>query len=402
MRSFARLATNLCILAVALGAVLARPSEAESPVSVSPAEHRIADDPETGARLVWLTTDPASDTNFYFHERSWTSSGSIILFYSARESGGLMGYVVETGELLHISTSLGGTFTGATAALSDDRVYAVHDGSIVEIALRIEPHAGSPSSAYAEVRPIGAVPPGDGVAALNESCDGQYLSVPILHPADGGDPAVYVIAVASGEARELCRIGTPPTYAYHVQWSHTNPNLLSFAGIRPRLNVVDIRTGAITNPYLELEGELVTHEHWWVDDQIVFCGGLHGKPTEDAHVKVVNVHTGTVRIIGAGSWWPEATPETISKLNYWHCAGSDDGRWVVADNWHGDITVLEAKTTRPHLLTTGHRTYGKGDHPHVGWDRASRQVIFTSHQNGNPDVCIATIPDAWQAANPSP
>ncbi|MCC6489202.1 MAG: hypothetical protein IT364_17005, partial [Candidatus Hydrogenedentes bacterium] len=74
--------------------------------------------------------------------------------------------------------------------------------------------------------------------------------------------------------------------------------------------------------------------------------------------------------------------------------------WVVADNWHGDITVFEAKTTRPHIVTSGHRTYGSGDHPHVGWDRLSKQVIFASHMQGNPDVCVATIPEAWQAANP--
>jgi hypothetical protein len=52
------------------------------------------------------------------------------------------------------------------------------------------------------------------------------------------------------------------------------------------------------------------------------------------------------------------------------------------------------------LLTAGHRTYGKGEHPHVGWDRAGRQVVFTSHLLGSPDVCVATVPEAWQDALP--
>ena len=82
------------------------------------------------------------------------------------------------------------------------------------------------------------------------------------------------------------------------------------------------------------------------------------------------------------------------------CALPIYGRWVAADNWHGDIMLFEGKTSRPRLLTAGHRTYGKGEHPHVGWDRAGRQVVFTSHLLGSPDVCVATVPEAWQDALP--
>ena len=37
---------------------------------------------------------------------------------------------------------------------------------------------------------------------------------------------------------------------------------------------------------------------------------------------------------------------------------------------------------------------------HVGWDRQGKQVIFISHMLGTQNVCIATIPDAWQGAMP--
>ena len=60
--------------------------------------------------------------------------------------------------------------------------------------------------------------------------------------------------------------------------------------------------------------------------------------------------------------------------------------------------LFEGKTTRPHLLTSGHRTYGKGEHPHVGWDRKGEKVIFASHMLGNENVCVVTIPKAWQEA----
>ena len=149
--------------------------------------------------------------------------------------------------------------------------------------------------------------------------------------------------------------------------------------------VVDIREGVPRNVYLAEEGELVTHESWWVNDQLLFCGGKSPTPAELSHVKVLNIYSGEVRIVGAGAWWPEATPAEAARLNWWHAAGSADGRWVAADNWHGDIMLFEGKTTRPHLLTTGHRTYGKGEHPHVGWDRKGEKVVFGSTPAGQPE-----------------
>jgi hypothetical protein len=233
-------------------------------------------------------------------------------------------------------------------------------------------------------------------SSLNQSCDGQWLSLGFGPYAGGNEAGVFIIRVANGETREVCRAGDPPGFASYVQWSRTNPNLLSFAGLKSHLWVVDIRDGRPRNVYSELPGELVTHESWWVDDQLLFCGGVHQKPTEDSHVKVLNPATGVVRIIGQGSWWPGATPAELAKRNWWHAAGSADGRWVAADNWHGDIMLFDGKTARPSLLTSQHRTYGKGEHPHVGWDPKGEQVVFTSHKRGNPDVCVATIPSTWQ------
>jgi hypothetical protein len=176
----------------------------------------------------------------------------------------------------------------------------------------------------------------------------------------------------------------------------TNPHWISFAGDPDRLWVVDIRDRKPWCPYRQGNDGVVTHESWWVNDQILFCGGIHQKPTEDSHLKLIDMRAGTIRIIGEGSWWPNAEAKDIAKRNWWHASGSEDGRWVAGDNWHGDIMLFDSKTARPHSLTTGHRTYGKGEHPEVGWDRKGRQVLFGSHKVGDVTVCITTIPEAWQ------
>ncbi|GMW00483.1 MAG: hypothetical protein AMXMBFR84_16200 [Candidatus Hydrogenedentota bacterium] len=390
----------LCLLFGAGLAAMAAPIN----LSVLPAEHKHEVDPVTGAELTYLTTNPARDVNLYFHERSWLADGSMILFVSQREHGGLMGYLTATGELVALQNA-NGALGGATAANVGPRFYAQQGNDILEITLSIQisPNAPPEASRVTAIdRTIATLPPGSGHCSLNENATGEWISVGMTTPGDGGLPAIYIINIASGIVRELCRVPKSPGYQHHVQWSRTNPYLLSFAGDNQRLQVVDIRDGIIHNVYKAIENELVTHESWWVDDQIIFCGGVNPKPTEDSHVKVLNIYNGQVRIAGAGAWWPAATPETITRLNWWHAAGSADGRWIIADNWHGDLMLFEGQTTRPKLLTKDHRTYGKGDHPHVGWDRTGRQAVFTSHRLGNPDVCVATIPEQWQADNSTP
>jgi hypothetical protein len=379
-------------------------------------------DPKTGAELLFLTTAPEKDSNLYFHEHSWLADESVILFTSSRPKGGLMGYVTTTGELIRFNTPEGG-LGGATAAARENAVLATRGRTIVEIKIKIEPSDTPqlhPSRVTVHERVVYTIPAGSPATALNASCDGKYVALGITGFADKNrGPAICKVDLKTGKFTEVCRLPNPPGYAGHVQWSRTNPNLLSFAGARgptgdvagpvhasdgpedyvrrgQRLWVVDIQKGIPRNVYMAEEGELVTHESWWVNDQLVFCGGKSPTPAVLSHVKVLDIYTGQVRIVGAGAWWPDASAENAARLNWWHAAGSSNGCWIAADNWHGDIMLFEGKTTRPHLLTSGHRTYGKGEHPHVGWDRKGEKVIFVSHMLGDQNVCVATIPKSWQ------
>ncbi|MEJ5253267.1 MAG: hypothetical protein WHX60_15435 [Armatimonadota bacterium] len=360
------------------------------PLEVSEPEHQRIKDPVTGADLLFITTHPARDLNLYFHERSFLADELMVLFTSERERGGLMGYLFATGELVRIHTPEG-RVGGATAAKSRNSVFVLRGRQVLELALRIQTSQNpfkAPSQVFATERVICTLPEALSPAtALNENANGSLLSLGVNFA--GGGVGIITIDVRRGRVREVCRM---ESFGGHVQWSRTSPYLLSFAGRTNRLMVVDIRNGKPRAIYHEAPGELVTHEHWWVKDQILFCGGHRDG---ESHVKVINPFTGEVRIIGAGAWWEGGTPAQYAKVNWWHPAGDENGRWVAADNWHGDIVLFDARTTRMYLLTTGHRTYGGGDHPHVGWDRRSRRVVFASHKLGNVNVCVATIPEGW-------
>lgn len=389
----------MVIAALAFGRAQAAPpvSSDPYPLVVSARQDQRRTDPETGAELLFLTKGEGKDTNLYFHQRSWLSDSSLILFVSSGAKGGLMGYVVETGEIVRLTAADGARLGNATAAVLRNSVFTIAGERLLEIQLSISV-SGSGAERHAQVsareRVLATLPRMDG--NLNESCDGRTLAV-----GRGAEPGhrntIELIEVETGATRTLCENPEGTIYRGHVQWSTTNPNWLSFAGEPFRLWVVDIRDGKPWAPYQELKGELVTHESWWVKDQLIFCGGPHSAPDEESHVKSIDLHDGTVRIIGAGSWWPNAKPVELTRRNWWHASASADGRWIAADNWHGDIMLFEGNTTRPRLLTTNHRTYGSGSHPEVGWDRKGEQVVFASNRTNGVTVCVATIPPAWQA-----
>ena len=226
------------VLAVAAAACAA---ETSYPLPVLPAEHKMMKDPVTGADLIFVTTNPAEDHNLYFHERSWLADSSLLLFTSGRPDGGLMGYLFATGELVRITTPKGGV-GGATAARDRNSVFALRGREVLELALKIEPSrdpAKTPSKVTAAERVICSIPDGMSAnTALNENSDGTLLSLGIGR-AEGG-VGIIVIHTKTGEVREVCRLDT---FGGHVQFSHTSPNLLSFAGRPQRLMIVDVNEG---------------------------------------------------------------------------------------------------------------------------------------------------------------
>jgi hypothetical protein len=277
-----RFVAGLSASVLALAASVAEAAERVYPLEVLPPEYRRMTDPQTGVELLFLTTAPETDANLYFHEYSWLADESVILFTSARAKGGLMGYITATGELIRFHTPQG-SLGGATAAARGNSLFALRGRNVVEIKLAMElsgKPAVKPSRAVATERVLCTLPDGAPSSSLNPNCDGKYLSLGVSGFADRArGPTIYKIAIRSGKLSEVCRLPLVPGYGAHVQWSRTNPNLISFAGGRGptkdfagpvppatspedyagrggRLWVVDIREGVPRNVYLAAEGEL--------------------------------------------------------------------------------------------------------------------------------------------------
>jgi hypothetical protein len=377
--------TTLALLLTAFVLVSSVFAQTTETRTVLPANHVKMIDDSTGAALTFLSQHHG-DRAFYFHVNSFLVDGSIVLYLS-REHG-IAGYLWETGE--RVVFNLTGGSTSATASQLKPVFYGARNGSILEITphVVVSKNPTETPSVVTVTERIIADSLGGGEISLNS--DGTLLTT-------YRDRKIHTINVATGEVRAAYTVEDSIGWHGHLQWSRTNPDLLSFAGEPNRLQVVNVREGRRWVPYHEIENELVTHESWWVDDQILFCGAPRPYNQDQSHVKVVDPHTGVVRIIGNGAWWPGATPSELARFNWWHSSGSWDGRWALGDNWHGDIMLFEGETTRPRLLTTGHRIYGSGTHPEPGWSFDGTKVAFSSDWFGKKTSlpCVVEIPEDW-------
>jgi len=371
---------------------------------ILPSEQQVITDKQSGAKIIFATTDPASDQNLYFHDRCFLLENRLALFISDRfQRSEIMGYLLDTGELVRLNRSEDTPASNPLASIKGDKLFVTKENCIYQWQLRITTQ--SQTAVRITERKLVELPAGaQTTPSLAENCDGSLLS--FIYEAEGADYIAFY-NFAANEVR-------PPTQiafsTQHLQFHWNRPDLLSFcrsygndhAPLDPneprhaRIWFMNVDTRVPTPAFYQVPGELATHECWWRNDQMTFIGGHHQiEDREEGHVKLFDLKTGDIRIIGAGAWWEEGTASQVAKMNWWHAAGSPNGKWVAADNWHGIIALFDAKTTEKKILTTGHRTYGKGNHLHVGWDLTGKHVEFTSNRHGNPDFCLAVIPEDW-------
>ena len=404
-RSPWRIAGRLSWIAAAL-CLPARAATWECPLL--PAEHRVERDARTGLAYTFVTTHPTADTNLYFHERAWLPDESLLFFESQRPgAGGPLAYLPGTGDLVRLGRPDGPGGGCITASGHGPRLYLVRGRAILEWTIDVgglERVPPAPAVTVAE-RQIATLPEGTiPLSALTENSDGRLLALALRDP----EGASRILAVD----RETGDMACGSTLAWpvsHLQFSWTDPHRLLFARTyqggdraplepadppRSRLWCLDLGGSPARPLYDQRPGELVTHECWWVGGTLTFCGGHR---PEESHVKLLDPGTGIARIVGAGTWWEEATPAALARRNWWHAAGDRQGRWIAADNWYGDIVLFDARTGEEFLLTSDHRTYGSGAHPHVGWSPSGRYLVFGSNRNGNPDVCLIAVPEQGRA-----
>ncbi|MCC5930954.1 MAG: PD40 domain-containing protein [Cyclobacteriaceae bacterium] len=360
---------------------------------ILPAEREVYTDPSTGLQMTFITNHKAEDLNLYFHDRSWLPKNDIVLFTSDRSGRReIYGYSEKSGNIIAFNPENQLAAFNPVASRFRNEVFVFWKQALYVWQIESNDQVIKVTAIKLTDLPENAVP----ISSINENSNGKVLCY-AYRLAEKYH--IGIINIEEARSEIICQTDFE---IQHLQFSHERSGLLSFArsygtdtapahskdNPHARIWLLDIEQKVPLPAFYQVPGELVTHECWWVNDRITFIGGHR---PEEGHVKTFDLKTGEIVIKGAGAWMPDQEPQVISRYNWWHAAGSPDGKWIAADNWHGVIAIFDAKSTRMHILTENHRVYGKGAHPHVGWDNDGKKIIFSSNLRGNADVCIMQI-----------
>lgn len=126
--------------------------------------------------------------------------------------------------------------------------------------------------------------------------------------------------------------------------------------------------------YVETPDEWITHETVATKDEVMFniMGHLPYLRHHPSGVAVINLRTDSMKILGQ----VEEDMGSGREGGFWHCNGSPDGKWAVADSFKGDVYLIDRKNGERIKLTTDHKM--RPDHTHPIFSPDSKRVLIQS------------------------
>lgn len=419
-------------------------------------------DPVTGVAVTVLTTAASNDSKPYQTHPTWTADRKWILFRADRGgANGSQAFLVneQSGEIVQL-TDAPGTGTGSlNLARKTNKLYYMRGGPVsrpgevtpeqasppprhlIELdldRLLADALAGQPGEAARYERLVATLPADlrdAGGFALDADDSAAYWGVawgpPPPRPA--GAPRE---ARTAGDRRTIDNRNLDPSEARDAARKRFADAGRGPGGIRR----IDLRTGEVTkvidvdfrmghvqtNPwvpgeiiychettgdspqrmwtvkadgsgnrplYVETPDEWVTHETVSGPDEVMFniMAHLPYLGTKPSGVAVINLRTDEMRILGQNAG-----------RGLWHCNGSPDNRWAVADDFNGAITLIDRRSGEQTVLTTGHVM--RPDHAHPIFSPDSRSVLIQSGRLSDGehlDLMLIPIPASLQDRQPA-
>jgi oligogalacturonide lyase len=429
-----------CTLGVA--ALLASSAAAASNVGKRyPSEKTAYVDAVTGVPITVLTTSPANDAKLYQTHPQWTSDGSHIVFRSNRASpvgsreAQAFAVNVVTGDIVQL-TDHPGTGTGSlNVAHKSMRLFFFRRETetaqprLVELDLKRlldDAYAGTVAAPDTYERIIATLPDGlreSGGFSIDADESKAYVGVgwgerdqaqfqraatasrvPQTQSGSGGPGVdreaarqrfeaagrgpggIRSIDLDTGEVKTVINVDLRMG---HVQTNYWAPGEIMYChettGDAPQRMWFVRADGSDHRPlYVETPDEWVTHEVFVDADHIMFnvMGHLDYLRKKPTGVFLLNTRTDDVRVLGQG-------PDR----GFWHCNGSPDRRWAVADDFDGNITLINRESGEMTVLSTNHKM--RPDHAHPTFHPDSRQILIQSGlltDGRSLDLMVINIP----------
>ncbi|GCF15856.1 hypothetical protein Harman_37910 [Haloarcula mannanilytica] len=365
-----------------------------------PSECERYEDPETGATITRLTTEPTADSrHLYFTEPGWYDNGRRLLVRSDRdETQDLYSVALDSGTITQL-TDLPEPISGITRMPTDpvalfwcDDFLAALDLDSLGLRTLYELPDGYNGSIAAGTADGARV-----VTALSEQLDieresdareqwiadrmeagphSKVLSIPL----EGGEPTVHV---------------EDTRWLNHVNASPTRPELVTYAEEGPwerveRIWALNLETDETWPVRPTDDHEAVGHEYWLADGETVGYHGWRGSRDDPdpffGHIRYdstqqnewpapdiyTHFHSNTRElVVGDGTY------RGVPFVLLWRWAEDTDGyttpRKLAVHGWSGDDDV----------------------HPHSRMRPDGRHVVFDSSRGGTgSDVYLAEIPES--------
>jgi oligogalacturonide lyase len=369
----------------------------------------------TGLPVTVLTSGQYSDSKNYPTHPQWAADGIHVVFRSGdRDPDDTpQAFAVNeiTGDIVQL-TDGPGTGTGSLnlARRSNTLYYmrrAGKDGPTQLIEVALTPLLAD--SAAGTLRPQGyerivATLPADHIEAGGFTLDANEKTAYVgfdarrAPPRQAGQPVPQVPGGIRAIDLETGRVRTVVETKFrmgHVQANPFVPGEILYChetgGDAPQRMWIVKADGSGNRPvFKEGPTDWVTHEQFADADHVIFNLMGHKRDLRKAAtgILVVSLRDDTVDHLGqipidefrrtelVNFKDPNIPQDRSSTGGYWHNAVTYDGRWAAGDDFDGNVWLIDRRTNKRTLLSTGHRM--RPDHAHPSFSPDGRRILVQS------------------------
>ncbi|MBI5085208.1 MAG: hypothetical protein HZB13_11495 [Acidobacteria bacterium] len=313
-------------------------------------------DSRSGVEILEIPALGQAPSNLYYHFSNFTAGNRNVIFAdSVSGKAQIYRYDLLAKEVRQVTQGDGvAAATACPHPVDPNLLYYFRGPVVFELNL-----------ATSRERRVGEVPSPRAGGYQQPTFSHDLKSLAVTKQRDEANWEIGLIDIATGAYRTVItqgfRIG-------HVQHSPKEPVIFyvwETGGYAPQRTWLVNADGSANRPYYANTDpklwptplkEWITHESWVPD-----TGGM--TLIMDKVGIVLADSTGKGRILPG---------------NYWHVRARQDGKFLVADDFDGNLWLIESATDNRRLIASGLRDGVRANHAHASFDRTGRYVLFNT------------------------
>lgn len=361
-----------------------------------PSEKKTVVDKETGRAITSLTTSDVVDTKIYQTHPQWTSDGAYIIFRSNRDGGKSQAFAIheEKGDIFQLTEGSEYSLGSLNVSRLSNILYLLKNNALVALDINAvinDSRKGKIKKVSAYERVIAPLPEGSRESGgFTMDAKETHAYIGLSWKENNEDRwAIKKIDIKTGTIETVIDL---PFRVGHLQANPWVPGEILYChetggDADQRMWMINADGTNNHKLYVENPDDWVSHEIWMTRDFILvnLIAHLPRLQKKPAGLLSVNVRTDEVRLY-----------LNAPGRGYWHCAGTTDGRYAVADTFTGELHRIDLKTGEVKLLTANHYpvTDGIPDvHSHHTISPDNKRVLFNSALLGNQNIMTVSIED---------